>query len=60
MHLNHECKLYKDTCRLQKSKMSFNLDAARLWNAAPMSIRDSVTSFEAKKSILAFVQTLPL
>ena len=55
-----ENRIFKDTCRLQKSKISFNLDAARLWNAAPLSIKNSVTSYEAKKSSLIFVKYLPL
>ena len=53
-------RVFKDTCKLQKSKMSFNLDAAKLWNAAPLTVRNSKTSYEAKKLITAFVKTLPL
>ena len=53
-------RVFKDTCKLQKSKMSFNLDVAKLWNAAPLTVRNSKTSYEAKKLITAFVKTLPL
>ena len=53
-------RIFKDTCKLQKSKMSFNVDAARLWNAAPPTVRNAVSSYAAKKTILAFVKTLPL
>ena len=47
---HQENRIFKDNCRLQKSKMSFNLDAARLWNAAPLTIKNSRTSYEAKKT----------
>ena len=57
---HQENRIFKDNCRLQKSKMSFNLDAARLWNAAPQSIKNSRTSYEAKKHILSYVKSLPL
>ena len=55
-----ENRIFNDSCRLQKSKMSFNVDAASLWNVAPMSIRNAVSSYKAKKYINEFVKTLPL
>ena len=55
-----ENRMFNDSCRLQKSKMSFNVDAASLWNAAPMSIQNAVSNYEAKKYINEFVKTLPL
>ena len=39
-----ENKIFNDTYRLQKSKSSFNVDAAGLWNAAPPSVRNAVTN----------------
>ena len=55
-----ENRIFNDNFRLQKSKSSFSVDAARLWNAAPNSVRNAVTNYEAKRAILAFVKTLPL
>ena len=55
-----ENRIFNDTFQLQKSKSCFNVDAARLWNVAPLSIRNAVTNYEAKKAILTFVKTLPL
>ena len=53
-------RVFKDNCRLQKFKMNFNIDAARLWNAAPLSVKMSTTNYEAKKAITAYVKTLPI
>ena len=52
--------IFNDNCRLQKSKSSFNVDAARLCNAAPQSVRNAATNYEAKRAILDFVKNLPL
>ena len=49
-------RIFDDSCRLQKSKSSFNVDAARLWNAAPHSVRNAVSNYEAKRAILDFVK----
>ena len=53
-------RVFNYNCRLQKSKMSFNVDAARVWNAAPPSIKQSSTIYEAKRAITAFVSSLPI
>jgi hypothetical protein len=55
-----ENRIFKDNYRLQKSKSSFHVDAARLWNAAPNTIRTAKTDYEAKRAILNFVKNLPL
>ena len=55
-----ENRVFKDSYRLQKSKTSFHVDAARLWNAAPNTIRTAKTDYEAKRAILNFVKNLPL
>ena len=40
--------------------MSFNVDATRVWNAAPPSVKQSSTIYEAKRAITAFVNSLPI
>ena len=55
-----EDRIFNDNFRLQKSKSSFNVDAARLWNAAPHSVRNAATNYEVKRAILALVKNLPL
>ena len=55
-----ENRVFNDNYRLQKSKSSFYVDAARLWNAAPKTIRNAKTDYEAKGAILNFVKNLPL
>ena len=40
-----------------KNLNRFNVDAARLWNAAPRTVRNAKTDYEAKKAI---VKNLPL
>ena len=51
-------QVFSDSFRLQKANASFNVDAARVWNSAPISIKSATTSYEAKKAINAFVKTL--
>ena len=53
-------RTFLDSCRLQKSKSSFNVDAANVWNFAQMSVKLASRSHEAKKAIDAFVKTLPV
>jgi hypothetical protein len=55
-----ENRVFNDNYRLQKSKSSFYVDAARIWNAAPKTIRNAKTDYEAKGAILNFVKILPL
>ena len=55
-----ESRVFNDNYRLQKSKSSFYVDAARIWNAAPKTIRNAKTDYEAKGAILNFVKILPL
>ena len=53
-------RVFSDSFRLNKAKANFNVDAARVWNSAPTSIRGALTIHEAKKAINAFVKTLPI
>ena len=39
---------------------TFTYDATKLWNAAPMSIKDSASLYSAKKAIKQFVKLLPV
>ena len=36
-------RIFNDSCRLKRSEESFNIDAARLWNAAPIEITTATT-----------------
>ena len=42
------------------SQRTFINDATRIWNKAPVTIRNSVTAFSAKKAIKEFIVTLPI
>ena len=53
-------RTFNDSFRLKKSEHSFNIDAARLWNAAPIDIRTATTLNIAKKLINSFCQSLPV
>ena len=53
-------RVLNDTARLKVSKQSFNVDAARLWNQAPVSITTAITLGKAKSAILSWVKSLPV
>ena len=53
-------RIYNDTCRLRKSESSFHKDAARLWNLAPMNIRNALSLEVAKKAIDKYCKSLPI
>ena len=53
-------KTFNDISRLGVSQSSFNIDAAKIWNAAPIEIRNSISISEAKRHIKSFVKTLPI
>ena len=53
-------RIFNDTSKLMGSKYSFHVDAARLWNLAPPSLRSSTTLGQAKTAILAFARSLPV
>jgi hypothetical protein len=41
-------RVFKDNFKIQKSKSSFNVDAARLWNRARHSVRNAAKNYEVK------------
>ena len=53
-------RIFNDSCRLKKSEHSFHVDAARLWNAAPIGIINAPNLNTAKKLITTFCQSLPV
>ena len=55
-----ENRIFNDSAKLNVSKSSFNVDAARVWNSAPNQIRTAVTLAEAKRAIKLFAKTLPV
>ena len=52
-------RVFREDCRLQKSKFSFHIDASRLWNATPESIRTATNLAAAKKATNTFSRSLP-
>ena len=52
--------VFNTNCRLQKSESSFHVDAARIWNAAPISIKEAKSLNIAKSLIKVFASTLPI
>ena len=61
---NHELRtndrVFKTSTRLKMSEASFNIDAAKVWNAAPLVIRNSTTLAEAKRCIKKYAKSLPV
>ena len=55
-----ENRVFKDNCRLHKSESSFHIDAARVWNAAPNTIKNAMSLNIAKKNINIFCKSLPV
>ena len=53
-------KIFNDNCRLKRSEQSFNVDAARLWNLAPMDIKNATTLNRAKTFIVNYAPNLIL
>ena len=51
-------RVFNDNCRLQKSESSYHIDAARIWNAAPLSIRNAISLNIAESKIDKFCDTL--
>ena len=53
-------RIFNDSCRLLKSEQSFHVDAAKLWNGAPLEIRSSLTISAAKSATTKYCLTLPI
>ena len=53
-------RVFNDSARLKIGSHSFNIDAARLWNLAPASIREATTITMAKSAIKKHVKTFPV
>ena len=53
-------RVFNDISRLEISKSSFHIDAARLWNRAPAEIQIAPTLSLAKKAVLRHVKSLPI
>ena len=60
-NLRHQTnRIFNDTSKFRISKLSFSVDAARLWNLAPDPVRLASTIGTAKAAILVHVKTLPI
>ena len=53
-------RVFNKNCRLQRFESSFHVDAARIWNAAPMAIRNAKSLATAKTKIVKFCVKLPV
>ena len=53
-------RIFNDTARLQVSKSSFNIDAARTWNNAPKEVQNAITLSIARREIRTFCKSLPI
>ena len=53
-------RIFNDTSRLQIAEYSFHMDAAKLWNNAPIAITQAKILSLAKKAIKIHVKTLPV
>ena len=52
-------KLWKDDTKVTSARESFIRDAAKLWNNAPLNVKNAKTLYAAKKETLIYCQTLP-
>ena len=57
---NKPNRVFNDGCRLKNSGSSFHIDAARVWNAAPNSIKSAMSLNVAKSQIKIFCKSLPV
>ena len=55
-----ENRIFKDTARLKMSNSSFNINAAKVWNAAPQEIKNASSMAEAKRCISKYAKSLPI
>ena len=55
-----QTRVFKDTTRLKLSKCIFNIDAARIWNMAPIEIKTANSISCAKSAIKLFCKSLPV
>ena len=53
-------RVFKDSARLAMSQSSFYIDAARVWNNAPSTIKSAATVHAAKKVIKEHCKPLPI
>ena len=53
-------RIFDDSARLKISKQSFSVDAARLWNQAPDTVKMALTLGIAKSAIGLYVKSLPV
>ena len=53
-------RIFNDTTRLQIAEFSFHMDAAKLWNHAPISVTQARSLLLAKKAIKLHVRTFPI
>ena len=53
-------RVFNDSAKFQVSGMSFNVDAARLWNRAPLNVKQAESLYMAKKHILMHVKSFPI
>ena len=53
-------RVFNDTSKLSCAKFSFQVDAARLWNMAPQTIKSAETLQKAKNTILTHCKSLPV
>ena len=50
--------LWKDDTKLTAAKESFIRDAAKIWNKAPLAVKNAKSLYSAKKEILKYCKTL--
>ena len=53
-------RTFMDCCRLKKFEHSFSIDAAHIWNVAPIDVTTAPTLGIAKNRIQIFCKTLPI
>ena len=53
-------RVFSDSARLAMSQSSFNVDAAKVWNAAPVEVKQAVTLGGAKSAIKNYCKSLPI
>ena len=53
-------KMWKDSAKTKAARESMSIDCAKLWNAAPLQIKNANTKATAKREIKKFAMTLEI
>ena len=53
-------RTFNDSARLHMAESSFNVDAAKVWNTAPIQVKSAINIAQARREIRKFETSLPV